>query len=239
MSIIAHVTSVHHYSDNRIFEKMCKTSLKIFDTVFLVVTNTENKSLSGISIVNVNVSKLKIYRFIFGSLKVILEARKLNANIYHLHDPELLLWKFILQIKGAVVIYDMHENVPKQILIKPWLPSYLRKILSILWKYTERFLMRDIPVIFAEISYYNDYKWVKSHENILNLPILGNLFQIDTNYGVSNSVVYVGRVSSKRGSLITINALGLLKKIGLDLEFICIGSMSDKHKKELLRLVAI
>ena len=159
----------------------------------------------------------------------------LKANIYQLHDPELVLWKFLLETTGSKVIYDMHENVPKQILTKQWLHPYFRKPLSILWKYTERLLLRETPVIFAEISYHKDYKWVRSYETILNLPILGNLLQVDANYGVSNSVVYVGRVAPQRGSLVTINALGLLNNIGLDLEFICIGSMSE-NIKELLRL---
>ena len=236
MSTIAHVTSVHFVYDNRIFEKMCKSSLKVFDTVFLVATNTETQNVSGINIVSVNVPKLRVFRSIFGSLRVILAALKLKADVYHLHDPELLLWKFLLERTGAVVIYDMHENVPKQILTKPWVPLYFKKPLSNLWKFTERLLARKTPVIFAENSYYEDYRWASSHETILNLPILSNLLQIETNYGLSNSVAYVGRVAPKRGSVVTLKALGLLKKNGLDLEFVCIGGMSEQHKTELLEL---
>jgi glycosyltransferase involved in cell wall biosynthesis len=236
MPTIAHVTSVHYVYDNRIFEKMCKSSLKVFDTVFLVATNTESQNVSGINIVSVNAQKQRVLRSLFGSLKVILTALKLKADVYHLHDPELLLWRFLLEKNDAVVIYDMHENVPKQILTKPWVPIYFKKPLSNLWKLMERLLIRKTPVIFAENSYRDDYKWVDSYETILNLPILANLLQIERSYDSDNSIAYVGRVAPKRGSVVTLKALGLLKKNGLELEFVCIGGISEQHKTELLEL---
>ena len=62
----------------------------------------------------------------------------------------------------------MHENVPKQILTKQWLHPYFENHLVFCEIY--RTTSIEMPIIFAEISYHKDYKWVRSYETILNLP---------------------------------------------------------------------
>ena len=57
-------------------------------------------------------------------------ARRQQADLYVIHDSELLPWARLLRWTGNRVIYDMHENVPKDILSKTWIPAWLRKPLA-------------------------------------------------------------------------------------------------------------
>ena len=62
-------------------------------------------------------------------------ARRLNLDVVHLHDPELIFLGLYLKLKGMHVIYDSHEDFPKQILSKNYLlnkqlNNYFVKILA-------------------------------------------------------------------------------------------------------------
>ena len=57
-------------------------------------------------------------------------ARRERAEIYHLHDPELLWVGILLKLLGHRVVYDVHEDSPKQIMNKFWIPSWARRVLA-------------------------------------------------------------------------------------------------------------
>lgn len=53
-----------------------------------------------------------------------------KAEIYHLHNPDTLPIIILLRIFGKKVIYDIHEDFSKKILIKNWIPKLLRRPLA-------------------------------------------------------------------------------------------------------------
>ena len=65
-------------------------------------------------------------RGIVGSYRVWRTIRRLRPRIVHFHDPELIVVGLLLRLHGFKVIYDVHENVPQQIMQKTWLPRAVR-----------------------------------------------------------------------------------------------------------------
>ena len=53
-------------------------------------------------------------------------AREIDAHLYQIHDPELLWAGKRLAGEGKQVVYDVHEDLPRQIMGKEWIPRILR-----------------------------------------------------------------------------------------------------------------
>ena len=47
----------------------------------------------------------------------------------HFHDPELLPWAILLRLSGIKVVYDVHEDVPRQVKHNPGLPAWAQRVL--------------------------------------------------------------------------------------------------------------
>ncbi|MDX6646300.1 MAG: hypothetical protein QOK40_2027, partial [Miltoncostaeaceae bacterium] len=66
-------------------------------------------------------------------------ARRLDADLYHVHDPELIpaaLW--LARTTGRPVVYDVHEYLGHTARTKAWLPAPLRAAVAALAERAER-----------------------------------------------------------------------------------------------------
>jgi glycosyltransferase involved in cell wall biosynthesis len=146
---ICHLTSVHLDGDIRIFHKMAKTMTPYFE-MHIVVPNTESRIQNGVHIhsfsAETQVRSKRIQHTVNDVLKVGLSVQ---ADIYHLHDPELLRIAPKLQQTGAKVVFDSHEDVPKQIMDKFWIPWVFRKLISLVYTQYEKRSVRQLNGIIS------------------------------------------------------------------------------------------
>ena len=153
---IIHLTSAHSRYDTRIFVKMFSSLANQGHDVSLIVADGKGDEIkSGVKILDVGLVTNRFYRFFFTILKVYTKAIKLNAKVYHFHDPEILLISWMLKLNSqADIIYDVHENVKKDILGKAWIPLFFRRFISVLFVLIEKLALKFIDyIIIAEDSY--------------------------------------------------------------------------------------
>jgi glycosyltransferase involved in cell wall biosynthesis len=147
---VVHLTSVHRATDLRIFQRECRTLARNGYGVTLISPHDGDETIDGVSIKSVLRPKSRLYRMTSTLWQIYREAVRQDADLYHFHDPELIPVGVLLRAKGKQVIYDMHENVPHQILggeDKQWIPRTLRRPLSWLFGAFERAVSRSFSAI--------------------------------------------------------------------------------------------
>jgi glycosyltransferase involved in cell wall biosynthesis len=129
---IVHLTSVHTAHDTRIFAKECRSLVQAGFQVTIVAPHSEDETVENVRIKAVPSFKERgrAYRMTATVWNVLREALREDADIYHFHDPELIPAGLALRARGKTVVYDIHENVPEDILLKQYLPLWSRRFLS-------------------------------------------------------------------------------------------------------------
>ena len=208
--IVCHITTVHTKDDNRIFYKECVTLYNHGFNVCLIVAGEEDHIFKGLRIFGLKKQNNRFLRFFKTSIIDVLKtSRKVNADIYHFHDPELIIAGIILKIFGNKVIYDIHENNSASLLTKPYLKSkVVRYFLASSVRYIEKL---SISFFDAIITARPDISEVFDHNKMItlrNFPILENSCrkrELNTKEG-KRSVIYVGGLSQIRGIEVLIDA---------------------------------
>lgn len=171
---VCHLTSVHPPFDVRIFHKEAKTLVKAGFQVVLIAQHHKEEVVEGVRIVPLPLFKNRFETMTKAVWKSFISARREKADIYHFHDPMLILVGIILKLLGKKVVYDVHEDYPKQILYKGWIKKgYVRKAVAFITSMIERtgvFLFNGIAAATPDIAKkFNPTKTVL----LRNLPVLG------------------------------------------------------------------
>jgi glycosyltransferase involved in cell wall biosynthesis len=127
---VVHLTSVHGALDNRIFHKECRSLARAGFDVTIIAPHTENFVADQIHIRAIPRESGRVARMTRTVWRVYREALRQNADVYHFHDPELIPAGLLLRASGKKVIYDIHEDLPKDILSKFYLPEWSRRVIS-------------------------------------------------------------------------------------------------------------
>ena len=211
---VAHLSSVHPRLDPRIFVKECRSLSAAGFQVYLVVADGKgDDEQDGVRICDVGRVSGRLRRILITSRRVLKRALELDAQLYHLHDPELLTIAGPLLRAGKTVIFDAHEDVPVQIRGKPHLHPWIRPLLSRLYQAYELRVTRQLGAVVTATPFIRD-KFLSVNPNsvdVNNFPIPDELVSLDTRPDVNlHQVCYVGAISVSRGIREVVKAMNLV-----------------------------
>lgn len=244
---ITHLTSVHSRYDTRIFLKECQSLANNGYDVSLVVADDKGDEIkNGINIYDVGKLSGRINRIFKTTKKVYQKALELDCDIYHLHDPELIPIGLKLLKKGKKVIFDAHEDLPKQVLSKPYLKPWKARLLSWLVEKIENYALGKYSGIIAATPFIRDKFTVINSctVDINNFPSLSEFTLENSSWRANKkqeaTVCYVGGLSKVRGIAEIVKAMSYVKSnVRLDIA----GEFSEvdfeKEVKELSSWSAI
>lgn len=223
------MTSAHPPSDVRIFHKQCKSLKDAGYEVILVAPHTAPEHLGGIELLAVRPAKSRLLRFLSTTWSVYRAARRVRADVYHFHDPELIPAGLLLRAHGKPVIYDIHEDLPCTLSYKAYLSSWLVKPLAKIIDWFERNLAQGLSALVVATPEIAER--FRSHPNVVVVQNYPRLEEFHTGLAASNElpkpthVVYVGlRITRARGAVEMVRAMGLLPE-NLDLRLKLAGKI--------------
>lgn len=202
---IAHLTSVHPWEDPRIFRKMCRSLAAAGHDVHLVAARGPEfgaERVDGVSVNLVPESRSRFERVTRTAWHLYRKALAINADIYHFHDPELIPVGLLLRLGGSVVIYDVHEDMPKRIMDREWIPYFLRPpagwLVSVVQKIAGAILSAVVTATPTIARRFNRKKTVI----VRNYPSLDEFSNVTIDWlRKAQTIVFIGTIDKSRGVL--------------------------------------
>ncbi|MBL8995931.1 MAG: glycosyltransferase family 4 protein [Gemmatimonadales bacterium] len=199
---VCHLTSAHRRSDMRIFHKMCVSLARRGFEVTLIVADGEGPGArDGVTIRDVGKAAGRLSRITRTPDRILRAALEECADLYHLHDPELLPIGLRLARRGKRVIFDSHEDVPSQILHKPYLPPWSARLLSRGFARFEDFACRRLDGVVAATPFIRDkfQRVTPRVVDISNYPLRDEFASSVPWKARRAEVCYIGDISEIRG----------------------------------------
>ena len=220
---IVHITSAHSALDTRIFYKECRSLARAGYEVVLLGAHALNEMRDGVLLRGLGRSPGRIHRMTLKLIELCREAFHLDADIYHIHDPELLFVTLLLRLTGKRVIYDIHEDLPRSVLYKRYISTYLRKPVMWIVELIEDALARCMTGLVTATPTI-DKRFASMHSRtrvVNNFPLKGELLPpVGSDWNRREmTVAYIGGSSEERGIREMLRAIDLLpRSYGAQLE---------------------
>lgn len=234
MARIAHLSTAHPRRDIRIFYKECRSLAANGHDVHLCVGDGKGEEISdNVSIHDIGASHGRFQRILLQPWAMLMQAKALKADIYHFHDPELLPVGLLLTWSGHKVIYDSHEDVPRQILSKFWIKPRLRSFISWAVESFENFCARRFTAIVAAVPFIGE-RFAKLNKRTVvvnNFPLPEELNLVTPRENCKRTICYIGSISRIRGAM---EMLKVLEHMG-DTRMILAGPIASTDLEAEMR----
>ncbi len=154
---IVHISTGHHRNEIRVHLKQCNSLAAAgYDVSFLVADGRGDEKIGNVSVLDVGLPQGRFERMLVWPWRMLRKARTLQADVCHFHDPELLLIALFLKRSGARVIYDSHEDTPRSLLSRAWIPAWARYLVSGVLEVFENFVARRLSAVIGATPFISE-----------------------------------------------------------------------------------
>ncbi len=217
------MTSVHIPFDGRIFHRAAKSLAQAGYEVVLIARHDKEEVVDGVRVVPLPQPKNRLHRMTMVLWRLYRLAVQQDADVYHFHDPELMIPGLLLKRRGKKVIWDAHEHYPNSILDKYYLAKPLRWFLSRLFDLWERAVVRFFDYVIYTTPFVGQrYQTMKVRSGpVENYPIiqLSKTFPRDP----QPRILYLGGMARIRGQVEVVEAFALVAQKHPEWELCLVG----------------
>ncbi len=231
------LSSVHLALDNRVFYREAQSLIKAGYEVVVVAIHPRDEIKDGVHIIGLP----KIPRWQRPRLwvEILQQARAEKADIYHFHDPELLLvTPWLRWFTGKPTIYDVHEVYADFIKVKDYMPGCLRYPIAWIFRWLEPLLARlQSALIFSDDEIAKTFASLnKPKVTLFNYPSIDFIEQakIQTQGRTARppTILHLGGHERNRGTHLMIEAFSLVLQSRPDARLLLVGHFMPPNLKD-------
>lgn len=229
---ICNLTSVHPRYDTRIFLKQCFAQKTHYETHLIVADSQKSECKDGIHIHGVKGYKNHFLRMILVVWNVYQKAKKVDADVYMLHDPELLFVGLLLKTKGKKVYFDAHECYEETLLYSHWVLCFFRQFVVCVYKCIQSYVLSRLDGCLAATEHIEEVlkKYCNNTFLLPNYALLREFSECkQPDFDHSNHILYCGGISENRGIVNLVKALELCNN---NIRLILCGNFENENLKK-------
>ncbi|GIH93991.1 glycosyltransferase [Planobispora siamensis] len=220
------MTVVHHPEDARILHRQIRALVDAGHEVTYAAPYTARGVMARSWVNGIDLPRAaerKRLAAVRAARKVFKRMRD-QVDLVVIHDPELLLAVAGVR-KRPPVVWDVHEDTPATLSLKPWLPAFLRPPVRFLARLLEGTAERHLHLLLAETAYAGRFR--QAHLVVPNETWVPDAV---TTPG-DDRIVYLGWLSEARGVHEAIEVARLLQPYRVAVELI---GYADPQSRPLL-----
>jgi len=224
MTRVCILSSVHLALDNRVFYREARSLQRAGYEVILIAVHGRDEIKDGVHIRGLPDVPRKRRPLLWRRL--LRMAREEAADLYHFHDPELLLvTPWLRRQTGRPTIYDVHEVYADFIKVKDYMPAWLRY--PIAWNF------RWLEPLLARL------------QSLFNFPALSFVRQAVAATGPSRPrepiILYLGGMERNRGTTLMVEAFARVRQAAPAARLLLVGhfmppALEDEVRQRAQRL---
>lgn len=199
---VVHISTAHGRNELRVHLKECNSLATAgYDVHYIVADGLGEELINRVNVHDIGVAGGRFQRMIVSPWRMLHHALSLNASLYHFHDPELLLIALFLFKKDSKVIYDSHEDVPRSLMSRTWIPKLIRKVLSYAIEKFEDYISSRLSAVVAATPHIAE-RFRKLNPitiTVNNYPLKDEIGEAVTTATNRYAVCYLGAIGRLRG----------------------------------------
>jgi glycosyltransferase involved in cell wall biosynthesis len=220
------LTSVHAALDTRVFHKQARTLAAAGYQVTLFARHDGDCTIDGVRIRGLPPHAPRWARPLLW-WRLLLGALRLKADLYHIHDPELIPLALLIQrLTCRPVIYDVHEYYADEVRTRQWIPAPLRDAAGWLADRVEQAAAHRLGAVVTVNTHMNRRFLRRQSRSIAvhNFPP-AEYFPPPLDAARERSIIYLGVMTRDRGLETLFRAGRLLKDRFPDLRIDVVGTV--------------
>jgi glycosyltransferase involved in cell wall biosynthesis len=234
---VCHLSPVESRRDERAFSRESLPAIAFGVRPSILGPHSEAGKLQGVEFVPLPKSRRRLTRILFAT-RIVPRALDQRADIYHVHNPELLPAALILKLFfGKKVVYDTREDFPAMMQTKVYLPPRWRKLAS--WFVAA---MERLAALFLDGFVTADSGTLRPHAKngksrklvFYNFPNL-EYFPEPGATSKTFDLVYRGGLSERAGTFVLLHSVRLLKERGFPVRLLLFGYADNERTEQMVR----